>query len=118
MTRSDLTTKLSLRMNVSKREAEKYLTAFLDSVMESLEEEGRVVVQGFGSFTMREYQARQAKKPITGETIDLPVRRKPVFHAGKDLREKINREVLRATDIQSAIRKLEHREQYLKRATA
>ncbi|UCD12572.1 MAG: HU family DNA-binding protein [Nitrospinaceae bacterium] len=90
MTRSDLTTKLSLRMKVSKKEADKYLTAFLDAIMESLESEGRVVMQGFGSFRLNEHKARMAKKPITGEPIYLPVRKKPVFHAGKELREIIN----------------------------
>lgn len=92
MTRADLTTKLSLRMDVSKREAEKYLTAFLDAIMETLEKDKRVVVQGFGSFKMKEYGARVSKKPITGETIHLPVRRKAVFHAGKELKERVNRD--------------------------
>ncbi len=92
MTRSDLTTKLSLRMNVSKKEADKYLTAFLDAIMQNLEKEGRVVVQGFGSFRINEHKARVAKKPITGEPLYLPLRKKPVFHPGKELRELINRD--------------------------
>lgn len=92
MTRSDLTTKLSLKMNVSKKEADKYLTAILDTIMFNLEKEGRVVVQGFGSFRLNEHKARVAKKPITGEPLYLPLRKKPVFHAGKELRELINQE--------------------------
>lgn len=92
MTRSDLTTKLSLRMNVSKKEADKYLTAILDTIMNNLEKEGRVVVQGFGSFRINEHKARVAKKPITGEPLYLPLRKKPVFHAGKELRELINQD--------------------------
>ena len=92
MTRSDLTTKLSLRMNVSKKEADRYLTAILDTITNNLEKEGRVVVQGFGSFRVNEHKARVAKKPITGEPIYLPLRKKPVFHAGKELRELINRD--------------------------
>lgn len=91
MTRSDLTTKLSLRMNVSKKEADRYLTAILDTITKNLEKEGRVVVQGFGSFRVNEHKARTAKKPITGEPIYLPLRKKPVFHAGKELRELVNR---------------------------
>ncbi|MFQ5449401.1 MAG: HU family DNA-binding protein [Nitrospinaceae bacterium] len=98
MTRSDLTTKLSLRMNVSKKEADKYLTAFLDTIMDNLQKEGRVVMQGFGSFRINEHKARVAKKPITGEPIYLPVRRKPVFHAGKELRELINRDSVTAEE--------------------
>ena len=81
-----------MRLNVSKKEADRYLTCFLDSIMETLAKDGRVVVQGFGSFTMREYSARVSKKPITGETIYLPIRRKAAFHAGKELREMVNKQ--------------------------
>ncbi|NIQ03776.1 MAG: HU family DNA-binding protein [Nitrospinaceae bacterium] len=77
-------------MKVSKKEADRYLTAFLDAIMHNLKKEGRVVVQGFGSFRLNKHKARVAKKPITGETIYLPVRLKPVFHPGKELRERIN----------------------------
>jgi DNA-binding protein HU-beta len=77
-------------MNVSKKEADRYLTAILDTIMDNLRTEGRVVVQGFGSFKVNEHKARMAKKPITGEEIYLPVRKKPVFHVGKELREIIN----------------------------
>lgn len=90
MTRSDLTTKLSLRMKVSKKEADRYLTCILDTITENLQREGRIVVQGFGSFRVNEHKARIAKKPITGEEIFLPLRKKPVFHMGKELRELIN----------------------------
>lgn len=93
MTRAQLVNKLSLRMDVSRKEADIYLTAFLDSIMETLHKDGRVVVQGFGSFKVNEYKARMAKKPLTGELIQLPVRHKPSFHAGKDLRERVNEEM-------------------------
>lgn len=90
MTRSDLTTKMSLRLKISKKEAGPYLTAFLDSIMETLGRDGRVVMQGFGSFNLREYNARVSNKPLTGETIYLPMRKKAAFHPGKKLRELIN----------------------------
>jgi nucleoid DNA-binding protein len=90
MTRAQLINKLSLRLNVSRREADLYLTAFLDSIVETLHNDGRVVIHGFGSFKVNEYKARVAKKPLTGELIELPVRRKPCFHPGKELRERVN----------------------------
>jgi nucleoid DNA-binding protein len=80
-------------MKVSKKEADRYLTAILDTIMDNLQKEGRVVVQGFGSFRVNEHKARMAKKPITGEQIFLPVRKKPVFHVGKELKEIINGEI-------------------------
>ena len=79
MTRVQLVSKLALRLDVTKKEANLYLTVFLDSIMETLHKDGRVVVQGFGSFKVNEYKARVAKKPLTGELIQLPVRHKPSF---------------------------------------
>ena len=54
MTRAQLVSKLSLRMHVTKKEADIYLSAFLDSIVETLHKDGRVVIQGFGSFKMNE----------------------------------------------------------------
>lgn len=91
MTRLDLATKLSLRMNVSKGEADRYLLSFLNAIVTGLETGDRVVVQGFGSFKVKHYEDRYCKKPVTGELIHIPVRNKPVFSPGKELREMVNR---------------------------
>jgi nucleoid DNA-binding protein len=92
MTRVQLVDKLAYRMKVTKKDANTYLTAFIGSIMDTLAKDGRVVVQGFGSFKVSEYKARVTTKPLTGEMIHLPVRRKPSFHAGKELRERVNKE--------------------------
>ena len=46
MTRAQLVSKLSLRMDVTKKEADIYLSAFLISIMDTLHKDGRVVIQG------------------------------------------------------------------------
>ena len=106
MTRVQLVDKLAFRMKVTKKDAETYLSAFLDSIMDTLAKDGRVVVQGFGSFKVNEYKARVAKKPLTGEVIHLPVRRKPSFHAGKELRERVNEEMELMHEAEDLIRRL------------
>ncbi len=106
MTRVELVSKLSLRMDVTKKEADLYLTAFLDSIMETLHQDGRVVVQGFGSFKVNEYKARVAKKPMSGELIQLPARRKPSFHAGKELRERVNEEMELVNEATALIKRI------------
>ena len=93
MTRAQLVNKLSFRMDVTKKEADLYLSTILDSIMKTLNEDGRVVVQGFGSFKVNQYKPRLAKKPLTGEMIQLPLRYKLSFHPGKDLRERVNSEL-------------------------
>ncbi len=106
MTRVELVSILSLRMDVTKKEADLYLTAFLDSIMETLHQDGRVVVQGFGSFKVNEYKARVAKKPMSGELIQLPARRKPSFHAGKELRERVNEEMELVNEAAALIKRI------------
>ena len=109
MTRVQLVEKVAYRMKVTKKDADTYLTAFLDSIMDTLAKDRRVVVQGFGSFKINEYKARVAKKPLTGEVIHLPVRRKPSFHAGKELRERVNKEMELMHETEDLIRCLTER---------
>lgn len=103
MTRVQLVNKLASRMKITKKEAETYLTAFLDSIMDSLVKGERVVVQGFGSFKVSKLKARAAKKPLTGELIQLPVRYKLSFHAGKELRERVNNDMELIKDTETLI---------------
>ena len=57
MTRAQLVSKLSMQMDVTKKEADHYLSVILDSIMDKLNEGDRVVVQGFGSFKVNKYRA-------------------------------------------------------------
>ena len=90
MKRAELVKRLSLKMDITRKEADLYFDAFLDSIMEKLNVDGRVVFNGFGSFKVKEYKARVMKNPITGELMQLPIRRKISFKPGKELRERVN----------------------------
>jgi integration host factor subunit beta len=118
MTRIQLADKLAYRMKVTKKDADTYLTTFLDSIMDMLAKDGRVVVKGFGSFKINEYKAREAKKPLTGEVIHLPVRRKPSFHAGKELRERVNEKMELMHEAEDLIRRLMSQKKLSKRPWA
>ena len=90
MTRAKLAEKLSLKMNVSKKEADKLILHILEGIMTNLKKDGRVVVHGFGSFHLRQYEARTGKKPLSEEEMEIPARNKPLFHASQELKELIN----------------------------
>jgi DNA-binding protein HU-alpha len=92
MIRAELAAKLSAEMMISKQEADRYLLAMIDAITTGLNNDGRVVIQGFGSFKVNEYKARVGKKPVTGEAISIPARKKPVFHASKELQRIVNNE--------------------------
>ena len=92
MIRAELAAKLAKEMKVSKLEADRYLLSIINAITTGLNEDGRVVIQGFGSFNVKEYKARTGKKPVTGEFISIPARKKPVFHASKELARIVNNE--------------------------
>ena len=106
MTRVQLVNKLAFRMKITQKDADTYLNAFLHSIIDALVKGERVVVQGFGSFKVTKLKARAAKKPLTGELIQLPVRYKLSFHAGKELRERVNQDMELIKEAETLINRL------------
>lgn len=56
------------------------------SITDSLSSGEKVELRGFGSFRVRERNARTGRNPRSGETVDVPSKKVPFFKAGKDLR--------------------------------
>jgi integration host factor subunit beta len=50
----------------------------------------RVEIRGFGSFCVREREARQARNPKSGNLINIPAKKTPFFKTGKELRERVD----------------------------
>jgi nucleoid DNA-binding protein len=50
----------------------------------------KVEIRGFGSFTVRERDAREARNPKSGEVVDIPAKKVPFFKTGKELRERVD----------------------------
>jgi|TARA_B110000438_G_C15540028_1_gene532345 nucleoid DNA-binding protein len=90
MTRWDLATQLSYKLGITKEEEDNCLAAFMSAIKKGLDEDGKVVMRGFGSFRMKEYESRMGKRPNSSEHIYIPKRTKAVFSPGKELREIVN----------------------------
>ena len=88
--KSELVAALAEKTDVSKKEAEKILAAFVDSVSGALSKEDKVQLIGFGTFDVRKRPARTARNPRTGEEIKIAASKVPVFKAGKALKDKVN----------------------------
>ena len=92
MTKSDLIEKISDRTNLPKKRAEDIVNAFFDSMTDALLEDERIEVRGFGSFSIREYDARTGRNPRTGQKVEVDEKKSVHFKVGKDLRERLNRD--------------------------
>ena len=92
MNKAELVTKMAEKSELTKKEAEAALNAFMQSVEEALVEGDKVQLVGFGTFETRERAARQGRNPRNPEeVIEIPASKAPVFIAEKSLKEVINK---------------------------
>ncbi len=89
MNKSELIAKIAEKAELSKKDAEKALYAFVDGVTEALVAGDKVVLVGFGSFETKKRAARKGKNPQTGAVIDIPATIVPSFKVGKALKEAV-----------------------------
>jgi integration host factor subunit beta len=91
MTKSGLVEQLTIDNDVlNKREAELIVNSIFDSIGQALVEGDRVEIRGFGSFTIRDRDAREARNPKSGDIVQIPAKKTPFFKTGKELRERVN----------------------------
>ncbi len=70
----------------TKKEAQMAVETILESIKNSLKKKEPVAISGFGTFRVRETKARQGRNPKTGETIQIPAKKKIAFRASKELK--------------------------------
>lgn len=91
MNKTELISAVAEQAALSKKDAEKAISAVIDSITNALAEGDKVQLVGFGTFEVREREARKGKNPRTGEEISIPASKVPAFKAGKPLKETINK---------------------------
>ena len=91
MNKTELIAAIADQAELSKKDSEKALKAFVDVVTDELKKEHKVQVVGFGTFETRERAAREGRNPRTKETINIPASTVPVFKAGKEFKERVNK---------------------------
>ena len=89
MNKPELVLKMSEKCNLSKKDTESALSAFIDTIGEALAENDRVALVGFGTFSVGERAAREGRNPKTGEPMTIEATKTPKFKAGKVLKEAV-----------------------------
>ena len=90
MNKSELVASVAEVAELTKKDAEKAVNAVFASVQKALVEDYKVQIIGFGTFEVRTRAARKGRNPQTGETIEIPESKNPVFKAGKALKDAVN----------------------------
>lgn len=92
MNKSELIAQIAEKSKLTKAEATRALDAFTSTVVEALVDGEKIQLVGFGAFETRQRKARSGRNPRNPEeTIDIPASIAPVFKAGKNLKEAVNK---------------------------
>lgn len=89
MNKTELISAMAEKSGLSKKDTEKALDAFMDTVKNELKNGGKVQLVGFGTFEVSERAAREGRNPQTGETMKIAASKQAKFKAGKALKDYI-----------------------------
>lgn len=91
MNKTELVAAIAEKAELSKKDSEKALKAFIDVVTDELKAGEKIQLVGFGTFEVAERAAREGRNPTTGATIKIPASKAPKFKAGKALKDAVNK---------------------------
>jgi integration host factor subunit beta len=86
LTRLDLLKRISAAVDLTLKEAEVVMETILNSIVHALDAGDKVEIRHFGSFRMRQRNARVGRNPKTGARVEVPAKRVPYFTPSKELK--------------------------------
>ena len=89
MTKVELVAAVAANAGLTKKDADKAVSATLDVITETLQKGEKVSLVGFGTFEVRERKERQGRNPQTREPMTIPASKLPAFSAGKALKDAV-----------------------------
>ena len=91
MNKAELVAALAAKTGETKKGAEAFVNAFVETVAETLVKGDKVPLVGFGTFAVSKRAAREGRNPRTGETVKIAARNAVTFKAGTALKVAVNK---------------------------
>ncbi|UBX30679.1 HU family DNA-binding protein [Arsenophonus apicola] len=89
MNKTELINQIAAKADLTKKDSEKALNAFIEVITESLKSGNSVQLVGFGSFQVKTRAAREGRNPQTGKAIKIAATNIPSFKAGQKLKDAV-----------------------------
>lgn len=89
MKKVELVKEMAHKTGLPQVDCKKVLEAFMETVSETLPKNEKVILVGFGAFSVVERSARNGRNPQTGKLVVIPAKKVVKFKAGSELLEKI-----------------------------
>ena len=90
MNKGELVQKIAEKADLSKSQAQDALNAALDAISGALQNDDKVTLIGFGTFSLNHRAAREGRNPQTGKTIQIAAKNLVKFKPGKELADSVN----------------------------
>jgi DNA-binding protein HU-beta len=91
MNKTELIEDVANKAGLTKAQTQDVLKALVSTITETVANDDKVILIGFGLFEPKVRSAREGRNPKTGDTIHIPAARVPTFSAGKAFREAVNK---------------------------
>lgn len=91
MKKTELIAAIAEQSGLSKKDAEKALSATIDTIVNAVAAGDKIQLTGFGTFEQRQRNARTGVDPRTGNAIEIPASKVPAFKAGKAFKDIVNK---------------------------
>ena len=90
MNKKELVDYISKSADLTTPQAEKALNGCLGAIAQSLRNNDKVSLVGFGTFSTSKREARTGRNPQTGQSIKIPAKTVVKFKAGKAIGDEVN----------------------------
>jgi DNA-binding protein HU-beta len=91
MIKSELIISIAEKSSLTKLDSEAVLKGMIESIEETVAKGEKVQLVGFGTFQPRTRAARMGRNPRTKEEISIAASTVPVFKAGKEFKDLVNK---------------------------
>jgi DNA-binding protein HU-beta len=89
MNKAELVSKIAGDAEITKVQATSALDSFMEGVTKTLKSGDKLILVGFGTFSVSKRAARNGRNPKTGATIKIKAKKVAKFKASKDLSGKL-----------------------------
>lgn len=87
MNKTELISAVAEKTGMSKKDADSAVNSMIDTIIETVSNDEKVQIVGFGTFELRSRSERQGRDPRTNSPITIPASRVPAFKAGKAFKD-------------------------------
>ena len=91
MNKTELVAAVAEKSGMTKKDAERVVSATFETITAELMKGEKVQISGFGIFEVKAREARVGRNPRTKEAIEIPASKAPAFKASKTLKDTVSK---------------------------